>query len=267
MPPPQGTLSALPVSQRLNPPCSQDGTRFDPTFEGTGWGHKALLAHRRLDDSSGRLDGKRTFSAAPVGVETALKSTLPSISVQEKPTLRATRFHKGFQRQRVEKQPPTMAREALALKPPDVTDCSVRRDQRDKVRREYLIGQDSRSGCNLVTGGAPITGTSRAFVPDKPIIKPKGKIDHETGVIVKGEMKQLKHTAMAERRKARLQMDGLAPEKRSWTVKEQLHCYDGFVVPNDMYRTLAQPDFKFGRRPQPRFPSNNFVLPTSAEDS
>ena len=88
-----GNLSEFPVASRLHPPTDLS-SGFDPTFVGTGWGHKRLLKPKESEIARDPL-GKKTYPV-PCETDKLLRNDIPCRGNQEKSGMTETRFLKGL---------------------------------------------------------------------------------------------------------------------------------------------------------------------------
>eukprot|EP01060_Flectonema_neradi_P017344 TRINITY_DN24242_c0_g1_i1.p1 TRINITY_DN24242_c0_g1~~TRINITY_DN24242_c0_g1_i1.p1 ORF type:complete len:264 (+),score=35.83 TRINITY_DN24242_c0_g1_i1:62-793(+) len=242
-----GNLSEFPVASRLHPPTDPT-SRFDPTFEGTGWGHKRLLHPKSSEIAKDPL-GKKTYNSTSCETERILKNDIPCRGNQEKSGMNETRFLKGFTRRRVENEKPQQVDEGTQR----------RREANAAIRKECLANAGMKGGCNAITGGPPIAGTWIDYSPAKPQLKPRHVIELEN-TSPDSTLRQQQKLERSIRRKERLQLNGQPPERQSWGVKDQLASYDGYCLPAEVAKELASVPPRAGRRALPAPHQNESIF-------
>eukprot|EP00667_Euglena_gracilis_P021369 EG_transcript_23368 len=157
--------------------------------------------------------GKRTCEEAKAeqGVGELLRVAGAARGEQHGPSVRETRFHRGFQRKAVPHED-----HSLQL----VSDAGPPAEDPQPRRREMLATRGNASGLNPITCGPPIVGQSR---PEDPPLR---------GIRPFQSIKQ-KHRILEEPAQCRGTRH-LTPPQRDWSVADQFSTYDGYPVSREV---------------------------------
>eukprot|EP00668_Euglena_longa_P029374 GGOE01036722.1.p1 GENE.GGOE01036722.1~~GGOE01036722.1.p1 ORF type:complete len:204 (+),score=9.69 GGOE01036722.1:74-685(+) len=159
------------------------------------------------------LVGKRTFQEAKAeqGVGELLKVGVSARGEQPGPSVRETRFHRGFQRKAVPHRDCPLSLVSEVVEP--IPDPQPR-------RREMLANQWNASGLNPITCGPPIVGRSQPEDPPLRGIRPLESIKKSHRILE--EPSQHRGTRR------------ITPPTRDWSVADQFSTYDGFPVSTEI---------------------------------
>mmetsp|Transcript_5384 Transcript_5384/g.9734 ORF Transcript_5384/g.9734 Transcript_5384/m.9734 type:complete len:238 (-) Transcript_5384:102-815(-) len=192
-------------------------------------------------DNVAQSGGKRTFHMTPIadGAGGYLHHMASSRHEQPGPSLKETRFHKGFHRRTVPQPPSEM--ELVTAPVPQQTEAQ-------KQRREYLANRQNANGLNPVTGGAPIVGRDH----DQAFAKFKTTGLRTATTISKmrppeGEPEELVQCKLRRQQARRFntKREGLFYTQKDWSLGDQLSCCDGYAVSEDISNNGTKQRYKW----------------------
>mgnify|MGYP001564242646 FL=1 len=219
-----------PFTALLHPRIDPTDT-YDPTFTGITRKRRLPSPRRKDPDADQRhCQGKTIHHAmlkhnaeafAQVAEPQGMNGKQDGSVVVAHPDVEGHRFGRGFHRRHVTTIG-TLAQRELET-------------QRDTARKAVLLEKRRELQCktaakmNPLTGGPPIVGS---FLPPPPpaVSASRAKaIANARSDIFSAPTSN--PTPAQLRRRERLQNEGLTHTKKDWSVKNQLQCWDGFVLP------------------------------------
>lgn len=224
-------------STLLHPPVDPTDT-FDPTFVGITRKRRLevpLQAAAEAPPHRGKLINHDMLKHDSTVLHQAPQMYAGFDAGNQGPDVVSNRFGQGFQRRHVS----TIG--TLAHR-----DVEMQRQQerKEKVAEgNRLRKEEHGSRMNPLTGGPPITGTFQP-PPVQTVSASRAKAISCSRSSVFSEA-PVENTKSQQLRKERLMNDGLTVTKREWSVKEQMHSFDGFLPP------VPKATSSEGKRPLP----------------